>query len=110
MNFDPLKKFFQVEEVLPPGSAAALITPSTLSKDLAQAHAETVALDPIIHDLAVVMAKALGTQLLSAALRPTDYAGIDAIPDGLMERLIEELAQKPDLFFKTFQVTLKLQG
>lgn len=110
MNLDPLKRFFQTEDLLPAGSATALITPSTLTKDLAKSLAESVALDPVMHDLAVVVAKALGTKLITSGLRPADYAGLDDIPDGLIERIIEELAQKPDLFFKTFQVTLKLQG
>jgi hypothetical protein len=108
MNIELLKKFFQVEAATNTGSVLTL--PSGITKDLAQEITAQLALEPVIHGLAVLVAKEVGNRLTTMALRPADYIDIKELPDELIERIIEELAKKPDMFFKTFRDNLKLQG
>jgi hypothetical protein len=108
MNLELLKKFFQVEAATNTGSVLTL--PSGITKGLAQEITSQMALEPIVHGLATIVAKEVGNRLTTMALRPSDYLDIKELPDELIERIIEELAKKPDLFFKTFRDNLQLQG
>jgi len=108
MNLEPLKRVFRTEAATNTGTVLTL--PSSLTKDLAKELVGALPLDTVIQGLAVIAAKELGTKLLAMSLRPSDYSQTPDLPDELIERLIEALAKKPDLFFKTFQDNLQLQG
>jgi len=108
MNLEPLKQFFKTEAATNTGSVLTL--PSGITKDLAQEIVAQLAIEPIVHGLAAIVAKEVGNRLTSMALRPSDYVNVKALPDELIERLIEELAKKPDLFFNTFRDNLQIQG
>lgn len=108
MNFKLLNQVFKNESALPTGTVLTL--PSGLTKGMAQAVVAQISLDSVIKNLATLLAQEVGTHLLVQALRPPDYINMPEIPDELIERLIEALAQKPDAFFITFQQSLKIQG
>ena len=108
MNLEPLINFLKAEAATTTGNVLTL--PSSLTKDMAKELADKLPVNNIIHDLAVIVAKELGNQLTAMSLRPTDYADIKDLPDLMIERLIEELAKKPDLFFKTFKDHISIQG
>jgi hypothetical protein len=109
MNLELLKKYFKVETVVST-TANTLLTPTTLSKGLAVGLVDTLPFEPILRSVAMTLANGVADQLMVSALRPADYQDLRELPDALIERLIEELAKKPDLFFKAFQDTLKLKG
>lgn len=109
MNLELLKKYFPVEHVVA-STANTLITPSSLTKELAKELVDKLPVEPVLRSIAATLAKSVGNHLLTSALRPADYQDLRDLPDALIEKIIEELAKKPDLFFKTFQDTLKLQG
>lgn len=109
MNLELLNKYFKTETIVA-STGNTLIAPSSLTKEVAKDLVEKLPMGPILNGLAAALAKAVGTQLLTGALRPADYQNLRELPDALIEHLIEELAKKPDVFFKVFQDTLKIQG
>ncbi len=109
MNFELLKKYFKVETIVAT-TANTLIHPSVLSKELASDLVDKLPLEPILRNIALILAKGVGDQLSTAALRPADYQDLRELPDALIERIIEELAKKPETFFQAFQDALKIQG
>ena len=108
MSLDELRKVFIPESSA--NTARILTLPSGVTKTLATELVAELPLDSLVSELAVATSKLVGTKLLTSALRPSDYADMNDLPDSLLERIIEELASKPEVFFKTFQETLKLQG
>jgi len=108
MNLDALKKVFCTEAATNTGRVMNL--PSSLTKDMAKEFVNKIPLEPMVHGIAVMMAKEVGDKLTSMALRAADYEDIMDLPDSLIERLIEELAKKPDMFMNTFKDHLKIQG
>ena len=125
MNLKLLQQFFKPEAPVKPETVVVLepvvteaasttgtvlTLPSGITKDLAKMLVDELAFEPIVSNVAVILAKEIGNKLTASSLRPADYDDILDIPDGLIERLIEELAKKPELFFKIFKDNLKLQG
>jgi len=109
MNLDLLKKYFAIEAHVA-STGSTMLLPSTLTKATAVALADKLPIESLLRGVAALLAKEMGHQLLTSALRPADYQDMRDLPDALIERLIEELAKKPDLFFKEFQDALKIQG
>ena len=109
MNIELLKKYFKVETFIA-STSNTLLLPSTITKTLAVELAEKLPMEPVLRNVAMILAKGMGDHLITSALRPADYQDLRDLPDALIERLIEELAKKPDLFFKAFQDALKIQG
>lgn len=109
MNIDLLKKYFQKEWVVA-STANTLITPSSLTKEMAKQIADTMPVEPMMASIATILAKGVADKLLQSAMRPADYQDMRDLPDALIEKVIEELAKKPVSFFKAFQDSLKLQG
>lgn len=109
MNVDLLKKYFQKEWVVA-STANTLITPSSLTKEMAKQIADSMPVEPMMASIAAILAKGVADKLLQSAMRPADYQDMRDLPDALIEKVIEELAKKPVSFFKSFQDNLKLQG
>ena len=95
---------------LAPSTASAMVLPTSITNDLASKLVEQLPLNTVVCDLAVILAKEVGNVLQQKALRPSDYADLNELPHMLIERLIDELANKPAEFFDTFAQHLKLKG
>lgn len=108
MNLESLKRVFKTEAATTTGNVLTL--PSSLTKDMAKGLVDKLPVENIVHGVAVMLAKEVGNQLTAMSLRPADYMDLKDLPDSLVERLIEELAKKPDLFFNTFKEHLQIQG
>lgn len=111
MNIESLRKAFAAPKTEAATNTGTVMTmPASLTKEAAVEQANTMPMEQVLHSIAVILAKEMGSQLMARAMRPADYDGVRDIPDTLIERLIEELAKKPDLFFKIFRENLKIQG
>jgi hypothetical protein len=109
MNFELLKKYFQVEATVA-STASTLLIPSVLSKEMAAGLVDELSVEPVLKNIAIALAKVVGDHLTVSALRPADFQDLRELPDSLIERIIEELAKKPETFFQAFRDALKNQG
>jgi len=109
MNFELLKKYFKVETVVA-STATTLLIPSVLTKEMAAGVVEKLPIEPFLRNVATILAKVVGDQMSASALRPADFQDMKELPDALIERIIEELAKKPETFFQAFRDALKNQG
>lgn len=111
MNLELLRKGFTVNEAVSPvGTGAVLTSPAVLSKDMSSQLADQLPLDQVMNVIATTLAREMGAFMITKAMRPADYATLSDIPDSLIERTIEALASKPDVFFKVFRDQMKMQG
>jgi hypothetical protein len=94
----------------PKGTAATLVAPSALSKEVAAKVVAEFDLAPVLRDLAAAAAREVANKLDGVALRPADYAIMAELPDLVSKRIVQQLADDPSTFAKMFADYLQLRG
>ena len=65
---------------------------------------------PVLQDMATIIARHVGTELLARGLRPADYVAIPELAQTVAKAVAAELAKAPDEFQAKFAAELRIQG
>lgn len=106
---EDLEKVFGLSEG-PVNTGTVLTLPSTISREQALRAAHTCPLDAVFRDLGAVLARELGNELLSANLRPADYAEFGDIIPVLRDRLVRALMADPSKLASSVETHLRMRG
>jgi hypothetical protein len=90
-------------------TADVLSRPSQMDYELATKAIEQVDLDVICRDLGAVTAREYANVLDNYALKPSDYAAMDALHEKLAGKLVQHL-KSSESFVRAFQAQLKMRG
>lgn len=103
-NLDGLKAVFETN------TAAVMIAPNKITKDVVAKIVKEFALDYVMRDFGTIAARELANQIETRGLRPADYADLADLAETMSERLMQELGKDPEAFNNAFISQLRIRG
>ena len=94
----------------PVSTGVVLTTPGSITRAQAVTLAKDCRIDPLLRDLGALAAAEMANEMSAANLRPADFADHEEIGMILRDRLIKQLLDKPDSFYRALGEHLRARG
>jgi hypothetical protein len=91
-------------------TSLTLLAPTTMTVESAKKVIQDMDMDPIVKDLAAIMAREISTTLLQANLRPATYAHMQELPVLMQKKLQAALKEAQDVFAENLAKHIRLHG
>jgi hypothetical protein len=106
---DQLAEVFGLTEG-PVSTGVVLNTPGSITRAQAVALAKECRIEPLIRDLGALAAGEMANEMSAANLRAADFAEQDEIGSILRDRIVKQLLDAPESFYRALGEHLRARG